>query len=97
MTEHTTKEEVSELRERVTDLEIGDRKFQARCYQEFASIHRQLADHGNVLKNLEDGQNEIKNILGQLPGLVKKAPQPSFAGSAARYIPACVLSLTPAK
>ena len=81
MTEYATKEEVNELRERVTDLEISDRKFQARCYQEFANIHRQLADHGNSLRNLEEGQRnleegqaEIKNLLGQVIGLLKKEP-----------------------
>lgn len=74
MTEHATKEEVNELRERVTDIEIADRKFQARCYQEFAHIQRQLADHGNTLINLEEGQAEIKNLLGQVLGLLKKEP-----------------------
>ena len=88
MAEYATKEEFNELKDRVTDLEIADRKFQARCYQEFAHIQRQLADHGNSLqnleegqknleegqKNLEEGQTEIRNLLGQVIGLLKKEP-----------------------
>ena len=72
MTEYVTKDEFNELQERVADLEIADRKFQARCYQEFAHIHRQLADHGNSLQDLKEGQTEIKNLLGQVIGLIAK-------------------------
>ena len=60
MSNAVTREEFNALKQQVEDIQLGDLRFQQRCYQEFGVIHRQLQDHSQILGELKTDVVELK-------------------------------------
>ena len=78
MNDPVTREEFDALKQQVEDVQMGDLRFQQRCYQQFSHLHKQLAEQDQSIKELKidvaglkEGQQLTNNMLGQVLGLLQ--------------------------
>ena len=65
MNDTVSREEFEALKNQVEDIMVRDTRFQFKCYTEFSSIQRQLADHSQMTGELKTDVAELKSAVAK--------------------------------